>query len=305
VAGTLHVVATPLGNLDDLSLRARDTLAGSALIACEDTRRTAKLLAHCGLNVPMVAVHRFSERDRLDAVLIVLARGDDVALVSDGGTPGVSDPGALLVAAALDAGMRVSPVPGPSAVVAVLSAAGLPGDRFVFDGFLPPRAGERRNRLRALSRESRTVVVYEAPHRVKASLADMAEVLGARTIVLGRELTKVHETILRGSAHEVLLRLGDGDIKGEIAIAVAGYDASSSAVDAGDDQLKIVWTEALAANGGDTRDALNSASKSLGIKKPELRRRLAERGLVHDGPSNSRNLPPSFSGPSSRGRTRT
>jgi 16S rRNA (cytidine1402-2'-O)-methyltransferase len=282
VAGTLHVVATPLGNLDDLSPRARSVLEGSALVACEDTRRTAKLLAHCGLALPMVAVHKFSERDRLDAVLSVLARGDDVALVSDGGTPGVSDPGALLVAAAHDAGIRVSPVPGPSAVVAILSAAGLPGDRFVFEGFLPPRAGERRNRLRALAPEPRTVVLYEAPHRVKAALADMAEVFGSRTIVLGRELTKVFETIRRGSAREVLDGLGDADVKGEIAIAVAGYDGSAKPADAADDRLTSVWEEALAASGGDTRAALKAAAKALAIKKPEVWRRLAERGLVRD-----------------------
>jgi 16S rRNA (cytidine1402-2'-O)-methyltransferase len=280
MAGTLHVVATPLGNLDDLSPRAREVLAGSALIACEDTRRTAKLLAHCGLSHPMVAVHKFSERDRLDDVLSVLARGDDVALVSDGGTPGISDPGALLVAAAHDAGIRVSPVPGPSALVAILSAAGLPGDRFVFEGFLPPRAGERRNRLRELSREPRTVVIYEAPHRVKATLADIDEVLGARTLVLGRELTKVYETILRGAAAEVLSLLGEGDVKGEIAIVIAGYDGSTAAEAAADDRLELVWKEALAASGGDTRGALKAAARTLAIKKPELWRRLAERGLV-------------------------
>jgi len=282
VAGTLHVVATPLGNLEDLSNRARETLAGSALIACEDTRRTAKLLARCGLDVPMLAVHKFSERDRLDAVLEVLARGGDVALVSDGGTPAVSDPGALLVAAAHEAGIRVSPVPGPSAVVAILSASGLPGDRFVFDGFLPPRAGERRNHLRVLAAEPRTIVVYEAPHRVRESLADMAEVLGERTIVLGRELTKMHETILRGSPREVLARLPEGDVRGEIAIAFAGYDPASSPGLAEDDALGTFWAEALAASEGDTRAALKAAAKALGIKKPELRRRLAERGLVHD-----------------------
>ena len=282
MAGTLHIVATPLGNLDDLSPRARETLAGSALIACEDTRRTAKLLAHCGLTVPMVAVHKFSERDRLDTVLEVLARGDDVALVSDGGTPGVSDPGALLVAAAHDAGIRVSPIPGPSALVAILSAAGLPGDRFVFEGFLPSRPGERRTRLRELAGESRTVVLYEAPHRVRASLEDMAEVWGERTVVLGRELTKVYETVVRGSPREILLRLGDGEVKGEIAIAVAGYDPSSSPGLAEDDPLETIWTEALVAAEGDTRAALKTAAKALGIKKPELWRRLAERGLVRD-----------------------
>jgi 16S rRNA (cytidine1402-2'-O)-methyltransferase len=282
VAGTLHVVATPLGNLEDFSPRARETLARSALIACEDTRRTAKLLARCELDVPMVAVHKFTERERLDEVLAVLARGDDVALVSDGGTPAISDPGALLVAAAHEAGLKVSPVPGPSAVAAILSAAGLPGDRFVFEGFLPPRAGERRNRLRALASDTRTLVVYEAPHRARASLADIVEVLGSRTIVLGRELTKVHETILRGSAREVLAGLGDGEVKGEISIAIAGHDGTGPPELVVDDRLAIVWGKALADAGGDTRDALKAAARALGIKKPEVWRRLVERGLVRD-----------------------
>ena len=280
MAGTLHVVATPLGNLDDLSPRPQATLARSTLIACEDTRRTAKLLARCGLERPMVAVHKFNERERLDEVLAVLARGDDVALVSDGGTPAISDPGALLVAAAHDAGIKVSPVPGPSAAVAILSASGLPADRFVFEGFLPARAGERRNRLRQLATETRTVVVYEAPHRARASLSDVAEVLGSRTIVLGRELTKVYETIVRGTARDVLAALGDGEIKGEIAIAIAGHDAAGAPELVEDDRLALVWQEALAGAGGDTRAALKATAKTLGIKKPEVWRRLAERGLV-------------------------
>ena len=282
MTGTLHVVATPLGHLGDLSPRAQATLAGSALIACEDTRRTAKLLAHFGFDVPLVPLHKFSERQRLDEVLEVLRRGDDVSLVSDGGTPAISDPGALLVAAAHEAGIRVSPVPGPSAVVAILSAAGLPADRFVFDGFLPARAGERRNRLRALAKEERTVVVYEAPHRAKASLSDMAEILGEREVVLGRELTKVYESILRGSSQQVLTGLGEGEVKGEIAMAFAGYDPSSAAGDASSDALEDTWKEALAAAGGNEHAALKAAARQLGIKKPELRRRLAELGLVRD-----------------------
>lgn len=282
MAGILHVVATPLGNLEDLSPRAKDTLGRAALIACEDTRRTAKLLARCGLERPMVAVHKFTERERLDDVLAVLARGEDVALVSDGGTPAISDPGALLVAAAHAAGYVVSPVPGPSAVVAILSASGLASDRFVFEGFLPSRAGERRNRLRALAGDTRTVVVYEAPHRVRASLDDLAAILGSRTIVLGRELTKVYETILRGSAREVLAALGDGEIKGEIAIAIAGHDGADPPELVEDDRLAIEWEKALAEASGDTRAALKAAAKALGIKKPEAWRRLAERGLVRD-----------------------
>jgi 16S rRNA (cytidine1402-2'-O)-methyltransferase len=282
VTGTLHVVATPLGHLDDLSPRARETLSASALIACEDTRRTGKLLSHGGIKRPMIALHKFSERERLDEVLAFLRRGEDVALVSDGGTPGVSDPGSLLVAAALDAGIRVSPVPGPSAVAAILSVSGLPGDRFVFEGFLPPRAGERRNRLRELAAEPRTLVVYEAPHRVKASLEDMAAIIGTRTIVLGRELTKVYETVVRGSAVQVLARLGEGGVKGEIVMAIAGYDEASARGDAGEEALEAVWTEALDTAGGVVRDALKTAAKRLGVKKPELWRRLAERRLVRD-----------------------
>jgi 16S rRNA (cytidine1402-2'-O)-methyltransferase len=280
VAGTLHVVATPIGNLEDLSPRAQGVLASVLMIACEDTRRTAKLLARYELEVPMVAVHKFSERERMDALLAILARGGDVALVSDGGTPTVSDPGALLVAAAMEAGFRVSPVPGPSAVIALLSASGLPADRFVFDGFLPHRGGERRTRLRQLATETRTLVVYETPHRILAALDDIAAVLGDRTVVLGRELTKVHETILRGTAADVRLTLGEGEVKGEIVLAIAGYDPSVAQATADEDPLATVWKEALAASDGDARAALKAAAKALGLKKPELWRRLVERGWV-------------------------
>ena len=278
--GVLHVVATPIGNLDDLSPRAREALAGAALVACEDTRRTAKLLARCDLALPMVPVHKFSERETLDEVLEVLGQGKDVALVSDGGTPAISDPGGLLVDAALARGFRVSPVPGPSAVVALLSASGLPADRFVFDGFLPAREGERRKRLRALAAETRTVVVYEAPHRIRAALDDLAAILGGRTIVFGRELTKIHETIVRGSAASVAAALGDDEVRGEIVLAIAGAEEADLAVPAGDEALRRTWEDALSRSGGDERDALKAASKTLGLKKPEVWRRLAELGLV-------------------------
>ena len=271
---------TPLGNLDDLSPRARAAIAGSRLVACEDTRRTAKLLARFALHVPMLALHKFSERDRLDEVLEVLRDGGDVALVSDGGTPAISDPGALLVAEAHAAGIPVSPVPGPSAVVALLSASGLPADRFVFEGFLPHRAGERRKRLRELAVEPRTWVVYEAPHRVRKTLDDFEEILGARSIVLGRELTKIHETILRGSPAKVRTALGDGEIRGEIVVAIAGFDAGAALPSESDDPLRVAWSDALEAAGGDSRDALKRAGKALCLKKAELWRRLVERGLV-------------------------
>ena len=279
MSGTLHVVATPLGNLDDLSTRAKETLASAALIACEDTRRTAKLLARIGVKAPMIALHKFSERDRLDDALATLAAGRDVALVSDGGTPGISDPGALLIDAAHRAGYRVSPVPGPSAAVALLSASGLAADRFNFEGFLPRRPAERRRRLRELAADERTTVAYEAPHRIRQSLEDVAGAMGGRMIVLGRELTKVHETILRGTAAELLEALGD-EPRGEIVLAISGRDPAEPAVAGTDDAVATAWARALDEAAGDEREALRALSKTTGIKRAELWRKLTELGLV-------------------------
>jgi 16S rRNA (cytidine1402-2'-O)-methyltransferase len=284
VPGTLFVVATPLGNLEDLSPRAQRVLREAACIACEDTRRTSKLLARFGLDTPTLSCHKFNERERLEPVLKLLGEGKDVALVSDGGTPGVSDPGALLVRAALDAGFPVSPVPGPSAPAALLSASGLSADRFVFEGFLPHRAGERRRRLRDLRSESRTVVFLEAPHRIRETLEDLEAVLGPRTVVLGRELTKAYETLLRGTASQVIAALGDGEIRGEITLAVAGAAAGEAeGTDEADSaRLRRVWAEALEASGGDRREALRRAARTLGTKRPELWRRLTEIGEPGD-----------------------
>lgn len=285
VPGTLLVIATPLGNLDDLSDRARRELAAADVIACEDTRRTRVLLDRCGIDVPTVSCHRFNEAARLEPLLARLAAGGTVALVSDGGTPGIADPGSLLVRRARDAGATVRPIPGPSALVALLSASGLDADRFVFDGFLPHRAGERRRRLRALAAETRTVVVYETPHRIRAALSDLAAILGDRTIVLGRELTKLHETILRGTAAELAAALDD-PVKGEIALAIAGGDGTSgatgTAASTGDDEratrVRAAWRDALAAEDGDRRRALRRASRALGLRRAELQRALDEIG---------------------------
>jgi len=277
--GTLYVVATPIGNLDDASPRALRVLAQASLVACEDTRRTAQLLERFGLKVPTVSCHRFNERERLTELLERMHRGQDVALVSDGGTPGVSDPGRLLVEAALDAGLPVSPLPGPSAVATLLSASGLPADRFVFEGFLPARPGERRRRLRTLRGESRTLVLFEAPHRLIDTLQDLAAIFGERRIVLGRELTKVHETVLRGSARELAEALAT-PVRGEITLALAGAEAAEAA---GADEaqaaaLRGAWSDALAASGGDRRDALRRAAKALGMGRAALWRRLEELG---------------------------
>jgi 16S rRNA (cytidine1402-2'-O)-methyltransferase len=278
VTGTLYVVATPLGNLDDLSPRAVETLRRVALIACEDTRRTGKLLARFAIATPTVSCHEFNEKARLEPILAQLRAGRDVAVVSDGGTPAISDPGALLVRSARDEGYRVAPVPGPSAAIAILSVSGFAADRFVFEGFLPARAGERRRRLRELADETRTLVFYEAPHRVRETLADFAALFGERRIVLGRELTKLHETILAGDASALLAAIGAAEVKGEIALALAGRDELAPPRSSGDTEATIVeaWRGALASAAGDRREALKRAAKALGLKKADLQRRLAE-----------------------------
>jgi len=282
VPGTLFVVATPLGNLDDLSPRALTTLRSVSAIACEDTRRTARLLTRHGVQVPTLSCHKHNEGRRLESILRRLRAGEDLALVSDGGTPAVSDPGAFLVRAALAEGVRVSPVPGPSAIAALLSASGLPADRYVFDGFLPSRAAARRRRLRELRDEPRTLVLFEAPHRLVQTLRDLEEVFGTREMVLGRELTKLHEEILIGTAAGLLARLGPHGSRGELTLAIAGRGDESCAGDAAARRIAACWQQFLQETGGDRRAALRRAAKALGLGRAELQRRLAELG--EDGP---------------------
>ncbi len=224
--GILYVVATPIGNLGDLSPRAAEVLAGADLIACEDTRRTGKLLHLAGIPSPgMLRVDMHTEEARTRRVLDVLSGGGSVALVSDAGTPAVSDPGRRLVAAVARSGHRVVPVPGPSAVLAALAASGLPADRFVFEGFLPRKGAERRSRLEALASEPRTVVLFEAPTRIGATLHDLASVCGGeREAVVARELTKLHETVHRGDLAGLCEEFAAGS-RGEIVVVLAGAPA--------------------------------------------------------------------------------
>jgi 16S rRNA (cytidine1402-2'-O)-methyltransferase len=193
--GILYVVATPIGNLEDVTLRALRILREVTLIAAEDTRRTAKLLQHYSISTPTTSLHEHNEHARTPALVRRLLAGESIALVSDAGTPGVSDPGTTLVAAAHEAGIPVQPVPGPSAVIAAVSAAGFAGDGFVFAGFPPSRSNHRKKWLRELAAELRPVVFYEAPHRIAATLADIATEIGSRRVAVGRELTKVHEIL--------------------------------------------------------------------------------------------------------------
>ncbi|PPT92797.1 16S rRNA (cytidine(1402)-2'-O)-methyltransferase [Xanthomonas theicola] len=230
--GTLHVVATPIGNLADLTPRAQEVLRAVAAICAEDTRRSGQLLSHFGIDKPLLALHEHNEQALAQRIVARLLGGDSLALVSDAGTPLVSDPGYRLVRAAREAGVRVSPVPGACAAIAALSVAGLPSDRFSFEGFLPAKAAARRERLARLAGEPRTLVFYEAAHRIVESLADCRAAFGdARPAVLARELTKLFETVLDGSLAELQARVqaDDNQRKGEFVLIVqgAGDDADA------------------------------------------------------------------------------
>ena len=231
-SGTLHVVATPIGNLGDLSPRALETLKRVDAICAEDTRHTRQLLAHFGLERPLLALHEHNEGDAAAPLVARLLAGDSLALVSDAGTPLVSDPGFRLVRAARAAGVRVSPVPGPSALVAALSAAGLPSDRFVFEGFLPAKAKARREHLQALAAEPRTMIFYESSHRIEDTLADMAMAFGDdRPAVVARELTKLFETVLDGGLAGLVRRVREdaNQRKGEFVVLVQGAPEAADA----------------------------------------------------------------------------
>ena len=229
---TLYVVATPIGNLGDLSPRAVQVLGSVAAICAEDTRHTRQLLAHFGIERPLLALHDHNEDQVADTLVARLLAGDSLALVSDAGTPLVSDPGFRLVRAARAAGIKVSPLPGPCAFVAALSVAGLPSDRFAFEGFLPAKASARRERLARLAGEARTLVFYESTHRIEDSLADMASVFGTdRPAVLARELSKLFETVLDGSLGELRARLAadPNQRKGEFVVLVQGVGEDADA----------------------------------------------------------------------------
>ena len=223
--GTLFVVATPIGNLGDLSPRAREVLAAVDLIAAEDTRVTGRLLSHFGIKKRQMALHEHNEEAMLGKLLHILREGNSIALVSDAGTPSISDPGYRLLRCAHAAGISVAPVPGASALIAALSASGLPTDRFTFEGFLPAKKAARQMRLQALAGESRTLVFYESVHRIAASIDDMVAILGAdRFAFIGRELTKLHEQCVTANLATLAGMLADGTItaKGEFVVAVEG-----------------------------------------------------------------------------------
>ena len=257
--GTLWLVGTPIGNLSDLAPRARDTLDAVDLIACEDTRRTGRLLAGLKIRKPMLSFFDGNERERVGILVARLQAGESVALVTDGGMPSVSDPGYRLVTACVEAGLDVRVVPGPSSVVAALVVSGLPTDRYTFEGFLPRKAGERMRRLETLRHDPRTLVVFESPVRVQILLRDLLVAMGDRRIAVARELTKLHEEVLRGRASEVLGHLGDAELKGEVVVVIEG-----------ERERELPSLETLAA------EALSLVTAD-GVRKRDAARRVAQR----------------------------
>ncbi len=267
-SGALTLVATPLGNLGDVSDRARTTLATADTIYCEDTRRTRVLLAALGIGGGgrLRSLHQHNEAALAAGVVEEVAAGRQVALVCDAGTPTISDPGRRAVGAGVDAGLRVTTVPGPSAVVAALSVSGLDTDRFVMEGFLPRRGPERRARLAAWRSEPRTIVFYESPQRLLATLREVREAVGDRRTAIARELTKIHEEVVRGSVTEVLAHWPDGEVRGEVVVVVAGAAGSDLAASATPDAATVRAALAARLAAGDSvRDAAARVAAELGV----------------------------------------
>lgn len=269
--GTLFIVATPIGNLEDITLRALKVLRDVDLIAAEDTRKTRKLLSAYDIHKPLISLYDQVEKQKSTAIVSRLLEGKDVAYVSEAGTPGISDPGYLLINAAIRESINVVPVPGPSAVIAALSASGLPMSSFVFMGFLSSQAAKRRRQLESLRDECRTVVFYESPQRAIESLSDMLEILGNRRIVLARELTKVHEEIIRGNLEGIINQLGTGrpQIKGEITILLEGAEYKPAEMT--DDDI-ISRYHQIRAEGGELsrRDVISRISRETGLPRSRV-----------------------------------
>ena len=272
MAGTLYVVGTPIGNLGDLSRRAAETLGRVSLVAAEDTRRTGRLLQTIDVRVPMLSFFEGNEPQRVRQIVSRLVDGEDVALVTDGGMPSVSDPGFRLVRAAAAEGIEVRVIPGPSAAIAALVVSGLPTDRFVFEGFLPKKAAERMHRLEDLAKELRTIVVFEAPGRVQILLRDLLIAMGDRQVAIARELTKLHEEVLRGRASEVLARVADLGLKGEVAVVIGGAPAAPT----DDVTVFIPEAEQLVESGMRKREAAHEVAERHGVSANALYRALLE-----------------------------
>ena len=279
--GTLYIVATPIGNLEDITQRALRVLREVEVIACEDTRRTRVLLNHFGIKTRTISYHEYNERERVAGLAELLDGGKSIAIVSDAGTPLISDPGFRIVNRAIERGITVVPIPGPTAFVAALVASGLPSDQFFFAGFLPARANARRAHLQNLAAIQATLVFYEAPHRIATALSDALEVLGNRKAAVARELTKIHEEILRGNLRELAKRFSQSPAtRGEIVLLISGAGAEQSGSGASElasvadvsSRALIARVRQLESEGLDSRAALKKAARELGLKRAEAYR---------------------------------
>ncbi len=264
-SGTLYVVATPIGNLEDITLRALRVLKEVALIACEDTRHTRKLLTHFGINTPQTSYYREKEAQKTGKIIQVLQEGRDVALVSDAGVPCISDPGFVLVNEAQVLGLAVVAVPGPSALTAAISMAGIKADHFLFCGFLPAKKAERRKTLQGLAAQPALLVFYESPHRLKQCLEDCLAVLGDRLVVVCKELTKIYERCLRGMVSEVLAALAVDEVRGEFVVLVQGATVLEAPVAGHDLRVLLEWYKA--ESGLSLKAVVSKVAGDLGLSR--------------------------------------
>jgi len=273
--GILYIVSTPIGNLEDITLRAVRVLKEVGLIAAEDTRRTKILLKAYGIDTPLTSLYDQNELKKSAALTARLNEGVDIAYVSDAGTPGISDPGYILVKQAVSESIRVVPVPGPVAAVAALTVSGVPMDSFVFFAFLPSRHGKRKSLLESLKEESKTMVFYESPNRLVATLQDINEILGDRQISVSRELTKIYEETLRGTVSEILESLRGKKIKGEITLVISGA-ATASGRSISVDEIRKRFQELQKDPESSTRDIIDTLSKEMNIPRKEIYRQVLD-----------------------------
>ena len=284
MAGTLYLVATPIGNLQDITLRAIETLRAVNVIACEDTRHTRNLLTHFRISNKLVSYHEHNEFERAEELGDRLLAGESVAIVSDAGTPGISDPGFRLVQRAVEIGAQVVSIPGPAAFVAAVTSSGLPTDSIYFGGFLPSKKGERRKRLEEVKDIPATLVFYEAPHRLARSLADCAEILGDRQAAVARELTKIHEEIVRDPLDQLAERYSQTTVKGEIVLVIEKAVTRGFSPEDASREVLLDRVNVLVSEGLDRKSALKAAAKEYGLSKSEAYRLTKVKDSPEPGP---------------------